>query len=105
MRTGAGGKDDATALGEDPQRASNGRPIHLVFLHNWGREAAFRHPGEAIRTVHLVPLVLGHLVVALGAHDRAVRVLPDKAAVRAQYPLLAVTIAFTMGAVGLVFAP
>ena len=51
VRTGAGGEDDATALGEDPQRASNGRPIHLVFLHNWGREAASRHPGEAIRRV------------------------------------------------------
>jgi hypothetical protein len=51
VRTGAGGKDDATALGEDPQRASNGRPIHLVFLHSWGREAASRHPGEVIRSV------------------------------------------------------
>jgi hypothetical protein len=32
--------------------------------------------------VHLVPFVLGHLVVAVGAHDRAVRLPPGKAAVR-----------------------
>jgi hypothetical protein len=73
--------------------------------HSWGREAVSRHPGEVIRTVHLVSLVLGYLVLAVGAHDRAVRLLPDKAAVRTQYPLLAVTIAFALGAVGLVFAP
>ncbi len=73
--------------------------------YDWGRKAAPRHPSEAIRTVHLVSLVLGHLVVAVGAHDRVVRLLPGRAAVRTQYPLPAVTIAFTMGAVGPVVAP
>jgi hypothetical protein len=32
LRPGAGGQDDQTALGKDPQRASNGRPIYLVSL-------------------------------------------------------------------------
>ncbi|MDQ3762268.1 MAG: hypothetical protein M3460_11445 [Actinomycetota bacterium] len=60
---------------------------------------------STIATVQVTAIVLGHLVAAVGAHDRAVRLLPGKAAVRTQYPLLAAMVALTMGAVGLVFAP
>ncbi|HEY6425199.1 MAG TPA: hypothetical protein VIY28_18550, partial [Pseudonocardiaceae bacterium] len=58
-----------------------------------------------IATVQVTAIVLGHLVAAVGAHDRAVRLLPSGIAVRTQYPLLAAMIALTMGAVGLIFAP
>lgn len=59
---------------------------------------------STIATVQVMAIVFGHLVAAVGAHDRAVRLLPGKAAVRTQYPLLAAMIALTMGAVGLLFA-
>ena len=60
---------------------------------------------SAIATVQATAIVFGHLVAAVGAHDRAVRLVPSEAAVRTQYPLLAAMVALTMGAVGLVFAP
>jgi hypothetical protein len=59
---------------------------------------------STIATVQVMAVVFGHLVAAVGAHDRAVRLLPAKAAVRTQYPLLAAMVALTMGAVGLLFA-
>jgi hypothetical protein len=59
---------------------------------------------STIAAVQVTAIVLGHLVAAVGAHDRAVRLLPSGSAVRTQYPLLAAMVALTMGAVGLVFA-
>ncbi|MGH3897197.1 MAG: hypothetical protein ACRDTA_02890 [Pseudonocardiaceae bacterium] len=59
---------------------------------------------SAIAAVQVMAIVLGHLVAAVGAHDRAVRLLPSGSAVRTQYPLLAVMVVLTMGAVGLAFA-
>ncbi|MGH3922890.1 MAG: hypothetical protein ACRDTT_08490 [Pseudonocardiaceae bacterium] len=59
---------------------------------------------STIASVQITAIVLGHLVAAVAAHDRAVRLLPASAAVRTQYPLLAAMVALTMGAVGLVFA-
>ncbi|HEY2763099.1 MAG TPA: hypothetical protein VGJ13_03670 [Pseudonocardiaceae bacterium] len=59
---------------------------------------------STIATVQITAIVFGHLVAAVGAHDRAVRLLPSASAVRTQYPLLAAMVALTMGAVGLVFA-
>ena len=53
----------------------------------------------------MTAIVLGHLVAAVGAHDRAVRLLPGKSAMRTQYPLVTAMVALTMGAVGLVFTP
>jgi hypothetical protein len=59
---------------------------------------------SAIAAVQMTAIVVGHLVAAVGAHDRAVRLLPARTAVRTQYPLLAAMVALTMGAVGLVYA-
>ena len=60
---------------------------------------------STIAIVQVAAIVLGHLVAAVGAHDRAVRLLPGKTAVRTQYPLVAAMVVLTMGAVGLIFAP
>lgn len=59
---------------------------------------------STIASVQITAIVLGHLVAAVAAHDRAVRLLPTAAAVRTQYPLLIAMVALTMGAVGLIFA-
>ena len=53
----------------------------------------------------MTAIVCGHLVAAVGAHDRAVRLLPTKTAIRTQYPLVAAMAVLTAGAIGLVFAP
>ncbi|MGH4021792.1 MAG: hypothetical protein ACRDT0_21670 [Pseudonocardiaceae bacterium] len=57
-----------------------------------------------IALVQVAAIVMGHLVAAVSAHDRAVRLYPPRAALRTQYPLLAAMVGLTMGAVGLVLA-
>lgn len=57
------------------------------------------------RTIALVQvgaIVTGHVLAVVAAHDRAVRLLPYRAAVRSQYPLLGSMVALTLIAVGLV---
>lgn len=61
--------------------------------------------GGTIAVVQVVGIVVGHLVASVAAHDRATRLYPDRAAVRAQYPMLATMIALTVGAVALIGAP
>ena len=58
---------------------------------------------STIAAVQVTAIVLGHLVAAVGAHDRAVRLLPGNTAVR-QFPLVTAMVVLTMGAIGLVFA-
>jgi hypothetical protein len=60
---------------------------------------------STIAAVQVTAIVLGHLVAAVGAHERAVRLLPRNTAVRTQFPLVAAMVALTTGAIGLVFAP
>jgi len=52
----------------------------------------------------VVAIVLGHLVAAVGARDRAVRLLPANPAVP-QLPLVTAMVILTMDAIGLVSAP
>ncbi|MGH4023349.1 MAG: hypothetical protein ACRDRV_02060 [Pseudonocardiaceae bacterium] len=69
-----------------------------------GRTIDYTVIGTAtIAAIQVTAILLGHLVAAVGAHDRAVRLLPGATAVRTQFPLLAAMIALTMGAVGLIF--
>jgi hypothetical protein len=56
------------------------------------------------RTISLVQvgaIVLGHVLGVVLAHDRAVRVAPAGRALVAQYPLLVVMVAFTVGGLSL----
>ena len=57
-----------------------------------------------IALVQIGVIVAGHVVAAVSAHDRAVRLFPPGVALRTQYPLLAAMVTLSVGAVGLVFA-
>lgn len=46
-------------------------------------------------------VVVGHILGVVAAHDRAVGLFKGRAAVRGQYPLLAVMVAYTLGGVAL----
>ncbi|HJT02545.1 MAG TPA: hypothetical protein VJ757_02790 [Pseudonocardiaceae bacterium] len=59
----------------------------------------------AIALVQILAIVIGHLLATISAHDQAVQMFPADIATRTQYPLLAIMVALTMGAVTLVFAP
>jgi len=46
-------------------------------------------------------VVIGHVLGVVAAHDRAVGLFKGRAAVRSQYPLLAIMVAYTLGGVAL----
>ena len=50
-----------------------------------------------IAYVQVAAIVVGHVFGVVAAHDRAVEVYPERVAVRSQYPLLGVMIAYTVG--------
>lgn len=50
-----------------------------------------------IAYVQVAAIVIGHVAGVIAAHDRAVERYPERVAVRSQYPLLAVMIAYTVG--------
>jgi len=51
---------------------------------------------DQIAYVQVAAIVLGHLAGVVAAHDRAVGRWPHRTAVRSQYPLLAVMVAYTV---------
>ena len=53
---------------------------------------------NAIAYVQVGAIVLGHVAAVVLAHDRAVSRYPSKVATRTQYPMLAVMVAYTVGA-------
>ena len=61
------------------------------------------HP-TFLATLKVAAVVLGHVVAAVAAHDRAVRILPRRHQVTGQLPMLAVMVSFTVGGLYLLFA-
>jgi hypothetical protein len=58
----------------------------------------------AVATIQVVAVVTGHVVGAIAAHDRAVRVFPRQLAVAGQVPLLLLMIVYTYVGLSLLFA-
>ena len=56
---------------------------------------------RTIAVVQIGAIVVGHILGVIAAHDRAIGLFKGKAAVRGQYPLLAVMVAYTLGGVAL----
>jgi len=52
---------------------------------------------NTIAYVQVAAIVFGHVCGVIAAHDRAVELYPEKVAVRSQYPMLGVMIAYTVG--------
>jgi hypothetical protein len=61
------------------------------------------HP-TFLASLKVVAVVVGHVVAAVAAHDRAVRILPRNHQVTGQLPMLAVMVSFTAGGLYLLFA-
>ena len=56
---------------------------------------------SAIATAEVVSIVAGHIAAVFSAHDRAVRLLPPRAAVVGQLPMMALMLAYTLGGLSL----
>lgn len=61
------------------------------------------HP-EVLATIKVLAVVIGHVVAAVAAHDRALALLPKRDQVTGQLPLLAVMVSFTAGGLMLLFS-
>lgn len=61
------------------------------------------HP-ETLATIKVLAVVIGHVVAAIAAHDRALALLPKKDQVTGQLPLLVVMVTFTAGGLMLLFS-
>ncbi len=61
------------------------------------------HP-QVLATIKVLAVVIGHVVAAVAAHDRALTLLPKKDQVTGQLPLLVVMVAFTAGGLMLLFS-
>ncbi len=58
-----------------------------------------------IALVQLTAIVVGHLVGIVAAHELAVRLLPTRAALRGQLPMLLVMVGYTCTGLVLLFSP
>jgi hypothetical protein len=64
----------------------------------------FAHP-TAIAVVQAAAIVLGHVVGIVAAHEKAVALLPGRAALRGQWPMLVVMVGYTCAGLLLLFSP
>lgn len=58
-----------------------------------------------VATIQAVSIVAGHLLGVLAAHERAITVLPHRAAVIGQVPLMVVMVLYTVSGLTLLFTP
>jgi hypothetical protein len=58
-----------------------------------------------VATIQAVAIVLGHLLAVVAAHERAVTVLPRRAAVVGQLPVMAVMLFYTFAGLTILFRP
>ncbi|MBM0126101.1 hypothetical protein [Pimelobacter simplex] len=61
------------------------------------------HP-EVLATIKVLAVVVGHVVAAVAAHDRALSLLPKRDQITGQLPLLVVMVGFTAGGLFLLFS-
>lgn len=61
------------------------------------------HP-EVLATIKVLAVVVGHVVAAVAAHDRALSLLPKRDQIVGQLPLLFVMVGFTAGGLFLLFS-
>ena len=64
----------------------------------------FAHP-TAIALVQAGSIVAGHVVGIVCAHEKAVALLPERAALRGQWPMLVVMVGYTCAGLLLLFSP
>lgn len=66
--------------------------------------SVFEHPG-AVAVVQAGAIVVGHVVGIVCAHEKAVALLPEQAALRGQWPMLVVMLGYTCAGLLLLFSP
>ena len=75
---------------------------HGIAGHGVDQSIA-NHP-TLVASIQVGAIVLGHVLGAISAHDRAVRLFPRSRVVAGQLPLMALMVAYTVTGLILLFA-
>ncbi len=82
-----------------------GRGWDLLGTHGWTVDSSiFDHP-TAIAVVQLLAIVVGHVLGVVAAHEKAVALLPARDALKGQWPMLVLMVAYTSAGLVLLFSP
>lgn len=81
-----------------------GNGSDLLGTADWQVSYWLSEQPSLLAVVKVLAVVVGHVLGAVSAHDRAVRLLPPGRRVVGQLPLLAVMIVFTIGGLALLFS-
>lgn len=82
-----------------------GRGWDALGTHHLAVDSSiFDHP-TAIAVVQLVAIVVGHVLGVVAAHEKAVALLPQRSALRGQWPVLVLMVGYTAAGLVLLFSP
>ena len=82
-----------------------GRGWDVLGTGGWSvNSAIFDHPA-AIAVVQLLAIVVGHVLGVVAAHEKAVALLPERTALRGQWPMLVLMVGYTCAGLVLLFSP
>jgi hypothetical protein len=81
-----------------------GRGWNLFGTADWTVDYWLSMHPPFLATVKVLAIVLGHVVGAVAAHDRALEVLPEQRRVAGQLPLLGVMVLYTVSGLYLLFS-
>ena len=77
---------------------------NILGTGNWAEPTWLSYHPTLLATLKVLAVVLGHILAAIAAHDRAIRLLPPRAHLTGQLTLLAAMVGFTGGGLYLLFA-
>ena len=82
-----------------------GRGWDVLGTGGWTVSSSiFDHP-TAIAVVQLLAIVVGHVLGVIAAHEKAVALLPERTALRGQWPMLVLMVGYTSAGLVLLFSP
>ena len=82
-----------------------GRGWDVLGAGRWAVDSSiFDHP-TAIAVVQLLAIVVGHVLGVIAAHEKAVALLPARDALKGQWPMLVLMVAYTSAGLVLLFSP
>ena len=77
---------------------------NILGTGDWSEPTWLSYHPTLLASIKVIAVVLGHVLAAVAAHDRAIRLLPPRSHLTGQLTLLAAMVGFTGGGLYLLFA-
>ena len=78
---------------------------NLLYLADFPLVVELSYHPTLLASIKVLAVVVGHVLAAVAAHERALQILPKERQLTGQLPLLVVMVGFTAGGLFLLFAP